>query len=748
MSPEVRPSLDVSSNQNRRLTVAYGFLILIAYLILQPSFFGPATNTFAKGMETHALVTQILRYTNEFASLGDPVVRMWYGEFDIHHNPHMNVNYPFYFTWLGSYGDLISSNHRVFLITHLHHMIGGLGAFVFAKAIGARTISAFAAGLFFALCLSNTYMAPFFTRMASSNWTPWGLAAVWLAASGKAPRAAIAIGVPSIALLAFASSAQPLLYFAVTAAFVGSAALYQGYREFGETSEFTKRCIVPSIALVVLSLCLALPATLPVLLEQSEYVRWTTDGPVRGSYKVSYEATLLQSFSGADGLRNLFIPIAKDFNIGTTFIGPIFGFLILAAISFKKKRVLALSLLFLSIYFIINGMGQTTFLPKLTYKFPLLNNVRQLTSHYAVVNFAYIALIAICFDYLIEYGAAHRKRIIATAIVIALIVVLLLRTNQGPMDKLPSFYTWSLLAVPLVVIGFTFTKHQKLQQFVLLILAVAIVLPSAGLRSNDVIDIKRTKFYKVDTHADVLRSWEKISKLDPNAVVATYLKSKERGFHARRINSAAVFYGLQPFYAIMSPRPYESFKHVRDLSRKPENLLERGVQYFLSNQPEKKFNPNRFERIDSVGSFDIYKARQTYGRLNRFCDIFPKKNKCDFDLNIVDQNESNTEFIYDIEASKPQVLAFYGYKNDHWSGYLDGEPLNLKWAGQDQIRVKVPAGNHTIRFKYEDKRQKVLWWIFIVGIFLTLIYLKFFPYKSGKETNKAAPVLAADHTVK
>jgi len=114
----------------------------------------------------------------------------------------------------------------------------------------------------------------------------------------------------------------------------------------------------------------------------------------------------------------------------------------------------------------------------------------------------------------------------------------------------------------------------------------------------------------------------------------------------------------------------------------------------------------------------------------------------------VDQNESNTEFVYDIEASKPQVLAFYGYKNDHWSGYLDGEPLDLKWAGQDQIRVKVPAGNHTIRFKYEDKRQKVLWWIFIAGIFLTLIYLKFFPSKSGKETNKAAPVLAADHTVK
>lgn len=713
------------TGRDRLMTIAYGFLILIVYLILQPKIFGPPTNTFAKGMETHALLTQLLRYANEFSQLGDPVVRMWYGEFDLHHNPHMNVHYPFYFTGIGGYGDLVSSNHRVFLITHFHHFIGGLGAFVFAKAIGARNISAFAAGLFFSLCLSNTYVSPFFTRLAASNWTPWGLAAVWLAASGKAPRLAILIGAPSVAMLAFASSSIPMLFFVVTSAFVGLAALYYGWQEYGRSSAFLRRCIIPSIALVILSLCLALPATLPVMLEQSEYVRWTSEGPITGSYKVPYEATLLQSFSGRDGLTNIFVPITKNFNIGTTFIGPVIALIALAAFFFKGRRVLAGILLGVCVYFIINGMGQTTFLPKVTYQIPLINNVRQLTSHYAIVNFAFIALLAIGFEYLIEYKTKHRKRIIAASIISAVIIAYILKTGEGSLAKVSPIYTWSLFAVPILLVLFTLTKNQKLQSVLLILLAVAIVLPHSGLRTKETIDINRTKFYTVDTHRDAMKSWEKIAELDKNAVVATYLVGdKSKGFHARRITSAATFWGLQPFYAIMSPRPVKSFQYIKKAARTPDSLAERGVQYIISNNPNKKFNPNRFDLIETVGSIDIYKSREPLGRLNQICDLFPRNGTCDMELKITEQHETNTEFTYEIDNQKAQKLVFLGYKNNHWTGYLNGKPLELKWTGDDQITFKVPKGQHNIRFKYADKRQIKLWWIFLAGLLMLAVYMR------------------------
>ena len=698
-------------------------LMVITYIALQPSIFGPATNTFAKGMETHALLTQLLRYVNEFSQFGDPVVRMWHGEFDIHHNPHMNVRYPFYFTWLGEYGDLLSSNKRVFLITHLHHIIGGVGAFIFAKSIGTRNISAFVAGLFFAFCLSNTYMSPFFTRMAASNWTPWCLAAVWLAASGKSPRLAIIIGAPSVALLAFASSAQPLLYFVVTAAFVGLAAIYTGYQTYGKTRQFVYRCIYPSIALTILSLFLAIPATLPVLLEQSEYVRWTTDGPVYGSYKVSYEATLLQYFKGADGLINPFVPVDKYFNVGSTFIGPIFAFVFLAVFAFKKNRFLAISMFGISIYFIINGMGAATFLPKITYQIPGLNNVRQLTSHYAVVNFAVIALIALCIDYLIENREKHRLLIIGTSVLSIILLAVMLNAGPNELDKIPDFYRWSLFSVPILIVVFVFLKNQRLQTALLVLLGIAIILPAAGLRTKETISNNKTLFYKVEAHKDVLKSWERIAELQPNAIVAANLKSEDKKFHARRITSSAIFSGLRPHYAIMSPRPIDSFKYTVKLNHNSEKLVDRGVQYFITNQPDRKYNPNLFEFVETIGEIDIYKSKNPKGRLNLACTVLTTNSECSAELNIIEKQETNTKFNYKITLSQPDSVAFFGFRKKHWKGWVNDQKASLKWKDKDQIILDLPAGTHDISFKYADKRQSFLWGIFWLGLLLAFAYL-------------------------
>lgn len=707
-----------ANTQPFKFTILYGLLLVALYVILQPNIFGPATNSFARGMETHSLLTQMLRYANEFGSFTDPVVRMWNGEFDIHHNPHMNLKYPFYFTWLGDYGDLTQSNHRVFLMTHFHHVIGGIGAFIFARALGARTMSCLAAGLFFALCLSNTYMSPFYTRLASSSWTPWGLAAVWLAASGKNPRLAIVLGVPSIGLLAFASSAQPLLYFVIMSAFTGLVALSQGIKEFGRSKALLKRCIIPSVLLVTLSACVASPALLPVLLEQSEYIRWTTDGPVVGSYKVSYEATLLQPIPGLDGLTNILVPVTKSFNIGTSFIGPIFVFIILATIFTNRLKTLALIFLGLSVYFIINGMGQTTLLPKLTYQIPLVNNVRQLTSHFALVNFAAIGLIAICFDFMADDSDNRRWPIRIAAILTLALTALILLTRDGELDKISPVFKGALITMPLLVTALTFIRKKRSREIILLLIAVAMVLPAAGLRTFQVVDNDKI-FTTADTHNNVLESWEYISTTNPNALVTTDFKRNGKKFDGKRISSTAIFYGLRSFNTLMSPRPHAEFKHFNKISKSPDQMIDRGVQYILSNQPNNPPKSNRLDLVQTIGDIMIYKAIDPLARLKSSCQVIPIAEDCVTKHRILESQEHNSAFSYKIETSSPENLAFFGFKNDNWRGFINGEELTLKWSVSDHITFKVPAGTHDISFNYKDQRQTILWWIFAIGLVMT-----------------------------
>ena len=305
----------------------------------------------AVGGDQHFLINPVMHYIHEFDKYNDPLTRIWFAEFDIHHNPHFNSRYPFFFFWLGDGGGYMGYSHRAFLVFHFHNIVGGLGAFIFARAVGARPGSAFAAGLFFTLCFNNTLHGVFFWRHAANAWIPWALAGIWWVTTGKNWKAGILVGAPAIALLCFAKCAQPLLYLVLSSLLVGLAGIYYGYVKSEDLSSFFKRSVYPSAALFVLALLLATPVFLSVFLGQKEYVRWTSVGPVFGSYKVPFHATLEMSYP-AKGIANIFVPLAKMPTIGSTFIGPIIGIALFGAIKLGKFHVLTFTMIGLFIYFV------------------------------------------------------------------------------------------------------------------------------------------------------------------------------------------------------------------------------------------------------------------------------------------------------------------------------------------------------------------------------------------------------------
>ena len=703
--------------------LGYFLLIIPIYLIMSPDLFGPMTNTIAVGGDQHFLINPAMHYIHEFDKFNDPLTRIWFAEYDIHHNPHFNSRYPFFFFWLGDGGGYLGYSHRAFLIFHFHNIIGGLGAFIFARAIGARPVSAFAAGLFFTLCLNNTLHGVFFWRHAANAWIPWALAGIWWVTTGKNWKAGLSVGAPAIALLVFAKCAQPLLYLVISSLLVGLVGIYYGFVKSENVTSFFKKSVYPSAALFVLALLLAMPVFLPVFLGQSEYVRWTSVGPVFGSYKVPFHGTLEMHYP-AQGIANLFVPLNKLPTIGSTFIGPIIGILLYAAIKLRKLRALTFTMIGLFAYFIINGFGESALLPHLTYRLPMINNIRELPSHYLLVNIAAIVLFAFGWDYL----AKSKKDDLILQIVTILCVVLTIMGVFFLSDKFQrgNFIVPTILALsPLLVLLVVRQTKPIRREILLVLLAILIVIPSATLRNYRTFDAVKNTIYKEQITRDVRKAWNWIASETPHAIVAAKIEkdpNRKSGMNSPKAASLAFYDNLRPFNASMTPRPKADFDHTNFLIRNPNRMIDRGLEYLISNQ-DKDYTGKRMGLVRKFRSVSVYRVRNPVQRLKPACIIQGPKAGCRRKLDISIQSESNTQFSYAVNLPTDQKLAFFGFNNGNWQIDINGNNNpDVEWT-KDHAIFALPAGTHNVTFKYKIPRLKTYWNVFKIGLLSYLAFL-------------------------
>jgi len=645
----------------------------------------------------------------------------------------------------------------MFLLTHLHHVIGGVGTFVLARVIGIRALAAFAGAMFFMFCFNNTMLSPFHWRLAATAWTPFALAGVWLVSTGKSPKNGILLGVPAIVLLVFAKNTQPLAYFVYLAFFFALA----GVLSVIVREKSIKTLYVPVLSMAVLvgvSLLMCFPVLFPLIEHQSEYIRWTTEGPTRGfRQKVDYKATLQFAYP-LRGFWNVLVPLPKMFSIGSTFIGAAAVGAIAAAWFSKTHRILVAVLSFVLVYFVVNGFGDALKLTTLTYKLPILSSVRQLTSHYVFVVVAASILIAIGFE-TVSLIESRNKRMALAAILFAIVTVtlvgLLTQTNLLKLDRQWSFASFSLIFAPLLFVILLFVKSPKLQNALAIACIVFMVVPSSKLRTDRTRDFnKQNVYYAQAKTQDTIAAWDAAAKIKPGALVSSFVKkpyaNDKKKISHYHINSLALYAGLRPFNVGYSPRPYAEFKHFNKIQNRPEQSILRGSEFLLTDQDVSAIKT--MKQMTKVG---------TYGQLNLFQIMKPnlrgglecldKTETNDTELlswcapvkNYSDVNASevsNTSFTYEIEPNGQTYLKHWGWANGNWKAKVDGKSVNIISVGADRVAVKVKLGDKKVVFRYMPKSYAYSWPIFILGLlawFVALFLSNSFWHRVASVFNRA-----------
>jgi len=77
----------------------------------------------------------------------------------------------------------------------------------------------------------------------------------------------------------------------------------------------------------------------------------------------------------------------------------------------------------------------------------------------------------------------------------------------------------------------------------------------------------------------------------------------------------------------------------------------------------------------------------------------------------------------EVEAQRPAVLRLADLWYPDWNVTVDGKPEKLLRADYALRAVAVPAGHHTVEFKFESRAFRIGLWVSVVSAFLSLVLL-------------------------
>ena len=198
-----------------------------------------------------------------------------------------------------------------------------------------------------------------------------------------------------------------------------------------------------------------------------------------------------------------------------------------------------------------------------------------------------------------------------------------------------------------------------------------------------------------------------------------------------RAASLAMYENLRPFNSGMSPRPKKEFNHSNFLSRDTNRLIDRGLEYFITNDT-KDYTSNRMALSQKFGSISVYEVASPIQRLKPACVIQGPKSSCSQDLDIIVKSEGNTRFSYTVNLPEKQKLAFFGFNNGNWQVNINGDDqVSVEWT-KDHAFFMLPPGAHKMTFKYEISALKTYWNFFRIGLFMYLIILSFVVFSTFK----------------
>ncbi len=98
------------------------------------------------------------------------------------------------------------------------------------------------------------------------------------------------------------------------------------------------------------------------------------------------------------------------------------------------------------------------------------------------------------------------------------------------------------------------------------------------------------------------------------------------------------------------------------------------------------------------------------------------------------KNHTSNHLTYDFKSNKPQLAVFSDVEYPGWQAYIDGKKVHHIRANYLLRALEIPAGKHTIEFKFEPSIVQTGKWVSIIFyiIFIALIGILFVVEKKNK----------------
>ncbi len=694
----------------------------------------------------------------------DPVLRLFEARTDLFSFPYFGTIYPFYWT-LGIGRDLSLEGHLLLdTLSVVFHQVAGACLFAwFLHRVGVRPLLAALGGIAYAYSLHLKDWASWMWAFSAYAWIPLCMLGAWSIAAESRYRAGtfyLALGIGLVSL----GSALPLAYAVSLTGIVAIAGFVHAHSRLADTA----RGFAAITAGGLLGGLLGATHLVPVLIRNSEYIRWFSGGAVVGGFKPPYEATLVATID-AWGPLHLLLPLRQKGGLGIAFVGGAMVFLAAyLLLGSSRWRRFCLVLLAAATYFFLDAMGDLTPVHRLTYQLPLLGAVR-----YPIAN---VVITITCLLTAGTLGAEHMCRRLERGDSlrgwgVGLIAFFLglgiagfgLREHVTPQFTAGAGlgFLWLSLAIGAGVgVALAWGPGRRLASALPIALLLGwlptqvLLLPKKALTAT-------TEYLACDQYQELvhqLRSWR--GEVGEEARLAVWwAPDGAKGPCLSRLmttsmllESTAMALGWNVRSPYISPRPVHEFRlfsHDVRLKSK-DHLLQAGITHVITNlAPD--LMPSFYRQMHSGSSLSLYEVADTRtatvtsgclvlegkaiwlvnGTARRKLGLSPDDTlgllsqlSCEPTTlsrtigpeTLVRRSPSGSRVTYSVSAAQASLLVTDRVSNPSWRIEVNGRQVPDIVADGYRIAIPLRAGDNRIVLTYRP-------WDFRLGVWLTMLGL-------------------------
>ena len=620
------------------------------------------------------------------------------------------VFYPVNLLWVKLFGSIHGiSVFWLELLVVFHFWLAGLGMYLAARSIGLAKASSLAAGMVYAfsggVAVRSVAQTAIFFGLAYIPWAFFWFQR-WLKTNNKRNLFWCSF---FLAMIILAGHLDPWYFACLIIAFaIIFRPLHPSFRPWLKTS-------IRQLAILIVAALCSLIIALPQVLLSAQYlphaVRFVGDPqPITTSQKVSLKTfTTTYTYKPEDTL-SLFNPVQYPVADGNeTYVGLVglavivFCVLLLrqslvSNIVWKSKKVFIIGA---SAVATIIMIGYWTFIPALMRELPLFSQVRQLARYSIIVQFCLSLLLGICIEVIAENYTQlfrnRRQKIIG--LTSGLVVTAFIAMN--------SVYLWLVSRRSSHI-----DKHFVYQNIVLVITLAACLLFRKRILYVLLAGIALSTLTNPVWFQPKIADFQ--STYPPNYYQSTssikYLQ-KYYGQYRVKIMDKALPVNIGDVYKIQTTDGYGATLHQNyyDFLNEPDPAGQPGLNMDLLNTRfivSKSTQPDLKKVFtDSSRGVTIYE-RPTYLPRAYFADqLTACRNHTPgcTPIELSSYSDSDIKLHYEINKMDTLVLSEITYTG--WKAYIDNQPTQMSSYSPTSVKlfraVKVPAGSHSVEFRYQ-----------------------------------------------